>query len=250
MPAITIRDNLCVAGTSESVGVEPEERASPVAIAASIAAAVVVTVLVLTIDPLRNAVSDAAHGDTESLRADLLDLDAAGVLIVLALAIVHAAVVYPTEILNTAAGFVYGFWLAMPLMMVAWMINGIICHQVGYYAARPLLLKLLRKDRFERYERAVARGGVTLLIALRLVPIIPFSLVSYVLGSARVPLRTFIWTTAVGYLPLTALFVILGSRLQDISAEDPVIWGGAIVLIILLLITRKTLPMLADEKAN
>jgi uncharacterized membrane protein YdjX (TVP38/TMEM64 family) len=239
-----------VAGTSESKGVEPEERASPAAIAASIAAAIAVVVLVLLVDPLSDALGHAARGDTAALRADLLDLGAAGPLIVIALAVVHAVVIYPTEILNTAAGFVYGFWLAMPLMMLAWMINGIICHQVGRYAARPLLLRMLHRDRFERYERAVARGGVTLLIALRLVPIIPFSLVSYVLGSADVPLRTFIWTTAIGYLPLTALFVILGSRLEDISAEDPVIWGGAIVLIILLLITRKTLPMLADEKAG
>lgn len=189
------------------------------------------------------------RGDTEALRTDLLDLGASGVLIVLALAVVDAVIVYPAEILNTAAGFVYGFWLAMPLMMAAWMINGIICHQVVNYAARPLLLRMLHRERF---ERAVARGGVTLLIALRLIPIIPFSLVSYVLGSAGVPLRTFIWTTAVGYLPLTALFVILGSRLQDISAEDPVIWGGAIVLIVLLLVTGRVLPLLGidqDEQA-
>lgn len=239
-----------MADTSEIEGVEPEEHASPAAIAASVAAAIVVTVLVLTIDPLRSAVSDAAHGDTVSLRSDLLDLGAGGVLIVLALAVVHAVIVYPAEILNAAAGFVYGFWLAMPLMMAAWMLNGIICHQVGKYAARPLLLRMLQRERFERYERAVARGGVTLLIALRLVPIIPFSLVSYVLGSAGVPLRTFIWTTAVGYLPLTALFVILGTRIQDISAGDPIIWGGAIVLIVLLVITRKTLPLLDDESKS
>ena len=36
-------------------------------------------------------------------------------------------------------------------------------------------------------------------------------------GSARVPLWTFIWTTAIGYIPITALFVLLGSRLEELS---------------------------------
>lgn len=199
--------------------------------------------LALVLQPLRDAVGDAISGDTDSLRQDLRDLGAAGAAIVLALAIFHAVVFYPAEILDAAAGFVYGFWLALPLVMAGWLLNGIICHQVGNYAARPLLLRLLGASRFERYEGAIGRGGVTLLIGMRLVPIIPFSLFSYVAGSARVPLSTFVWTTVVGYLPITALFVLLGSRLEELSPTDPVIWIGAAVLIAMLLITRRVLPM-------
>ena len=81
-----------------------------------------------------------------------------------------------------------------------------------------------------------------LSVALRLIPIVPFSVCSYVLGSAGVPLRTFIWTTAIGYLPLTVIFVVLGSRLEDISPTDPVIWAGAIGMVLLLLVTRWVLP--------
>ena len=46
---------------------------------------------------------------------------------------------------------------------------------------------------------------------------------------------TFIWTTAVGYLPLTAVFVYLGSQLEELSPTDPMLWLGAAVLIGLLL---------------
>ena len=70
---------------------------------------------------------------------------------------------------------------------------------------------------------------------------------SYVAGSARVPLPRFIWTTFVGYIPLTGLFVYLGTRLEDLSPTDPAIWGGALVLIALLLVTRKVMPMLGVE---
>ena len=62
---------------------------------------------------------------------------------------------------------------------------------------------------------------MTLLLAMRLIPIIPFSLFSIVAGAARVPLPTFLWTTVVGYLPLTALFVYLGSQLEEPLADRP-----------------------------
>ena len=43
------------------------------------------------------------------------------------------------------------------------------------------------RQRFDRLERAVEHGGVTLLLAARLVPIVPFSLFSYVAGAAACP---------------------------------------------------------------
>jgi uncharacterized membrane protein YdjX (TVP38/TMEM64 family) len=192
--------------------------------------------LALLLEPVRSAVGDALTGDTKSLREDLSE--PAGALIVLALALLHSVVWYPAEILDAAAGYVFGFWVATPLVMGGWLLNGFICWLVGRNVARPLLIRWLGESRFGRYERAVARGGVTLLLGMRLVPVVPFSLFSYAAGSARVPLGRFLWTTAIGYLPLTALFTYLGSRLEELSLDDPLLWAGALVLLGLLLLTR------------
>jgi uncharacterized membrane protein YdjX (TVP38/TMEM64 family) len=195
--------------------------------------------VVLLVGPLRDGISDAVGGDTEALRQQLRDLDVVGALIVYALAIAHAFVWYPAEILDTATGYVYGFWLALPLVMSGWLLNGVIAYWIGRYAARPLLYRLIGRERLLRYEGVVERGGVTLLLSVRLVPIVPFSLISYAIGSARVPLAKFLWTTALGYLPITAIFVYLGSRLEELSATDPWLWIGALVLIALFVFTRR-----------
>ena len=81
----------------------------------------------------------------------------------------------------------------------------------------------------------IERGGATLLIAVRLIPIVPFSLVSYAAGAARVPPWRFAWTTAVGYLPITALAVYFGTRLEGLSLTDPLVLGSAAALLALLL---------------
>jgi uncharacterized membrane protein YdjX (TVP38/TMEM64 family) len=206
--------------------------------------------LVLAVDPLRDGVGDALRGDTESLRADLRGLGLSGALIAIALALVHSVLWYPAEILDAAVGYVYDFWVAVPLLMAGWVLNGVVCWTIGRYAARPLLVRWIGAERFETYEGAVQRGGVTLLLGMRLIPVIPFSLFSYAAGSARAPFGRFVWTTAVGYLPITAVFAYLGSRLEELSLDDPILWGGAALLIALLLLTRRVVRSLGIGSAS
>ena len=211
-------------------------------VAITVAAIGIAAALALAIPPLRGAILDAVQGDTSSVREDLRDLDAGGVLLVAALAMIHAVVFYPAEILDAAAGYVYGFGPALPLIMACWIASGLLAYAIGRNAARPLLYRLLGEERFLRIERMIDRGGVTFLLAARLVPIVPFSLMGYVAGAARVPVARFAWTTAVGYLPITAYFTYLGSRLEGFSIEDPVLWVGAGALLLALVGVRYLVP--------
>ena len=70
----------------------------------------------------------------------------------------------------------------------------------------------------------------------------PFSLMGYVCGAARVPLVRFTWTTAVGYAPITAYFTYVGSKLEGFSAEDPILWIGGAALLAGILGVRWLLP--------
>ena len=232
---------------SETTG-NGDEGPSRAAILVSLGTVAAIVALVLLVPPLRSAVGDALSGDTESLREDLRGLGAAGVVLVLALALAHAVVWYPAEILNAAAGYIYGFWGAFAILMVGWQLNALVCFYIGRHAARPALAKFLGDKRFLRYERVVERGGATLLLAMRLIPIVPFSLFSYAAGSARVPLWRFSWTTFVGYIPITALFIYLGSRLEELSLNDPFIWIGAAALVAMLVVTKKVLPRFTDSE--
>jgi uncharacterized membrane protein YdjX (TVP38/TMEM64 family) len=205
---------------------------------------------VLLIDPLRHGFSDAIQGDTQSLRNELRKLDAAGVLILYALIAIHTFVWYPAEIIDTAAGFVYGFWPAFGMVMAGWVAQGLFAYWIGRTAARPVLYRFIGAARFRRAEHVVESGGVTLLLAARLVPIMPFSLFSYVAGAVRVPVARFAWTTAVGYIPITALFIYLGSKLEELSINDPVVWAGGVILIGLLLLTHRLRPLITKRSTE
>lgn len=203
---------------------------------------------VVLIDPLRESFQAAVKGDTSAVKSHLEGLGLWGVAIVFALAQIHVFVWFPTEILDAAAGFVYGFWAAFFMLMAFWTISALIAYWVGHKAARPFLYRIAGEERFRKAEALVHRGGTTFLLTARLVPIIPFSLMSFVGGAARVPLWTFTWTTAIGYIPITAYFVYLGSRVEDFSLSDPLIWIGAIGFIIAVFSVRRVLRQTAPKE--
>jgi uncharacterized membrane protein YdjX (TVP38/TMEM64 family) len=206
-----------------------------VEIAVTLAGIALLGLLVLAVPDLRDAFTAAIRGDHDEVRHEIDSLGAAGPLLILALALIHAVVFYPAEIVDAAAGYAYGFLPALALTMAGWIVSCLLCWAIGNSVARPLLDRWLGAERFERIEAMIERGGATLLISMRLIPILPSSMVSYAAGAARVPVWRFIWTTAVGYLPITALSVYFGTRLEGLSLTDPLVFGSAAALLALLL---------------
>jgi len=200
----------------------------------TIAGIALLAAVVVLVPELRRACEAAIQGDSGEVRRQIDGLGYGGDLLILALTLIHTVIPFPAEIINAAAGFAYGFFPALALVTVGWMTSAVLCWAFGRSVARPLLDRWFGPERFERIEGMIERGGVTLLLAVRLIPIVPFSLAGYAAGAARVPLWRFFWTTLVGYMPITALAVYFGTRLEGLSLTDPVVFGSAVAVIALL----------------
>ena len=138
-------------------------RPSFAAVAVTLGGIALLAVMVLAIPELREAFEAAVRGDTAEVRSKVKDLGVAGPLLILGLTLIHTVVFYPAEIVDAAAGFVYGFFPALALMMLGWLLSGLICFAIGRSVARPLLDRWFGSARFERIEGAIERGGATLL---------------------------------------------------------------------------------------
>jgi len=213
----------------------PRERLT---ILATIVAALAITGLLFAIEPIRDAVSAAFAGDLGQMRSELDSLGAAAALVLVGIALVHAIVPFPAEFPTAAAGFVFGFAIAFPLMVVAWTLSCLVAYALARGIGPPLLDRLAGKERMEATDKLIARGGWPILLAGRLIPVVPYNLVSYAAGATRVPLGRFTWTTAVGAAPLTALTALLGARLQEPRFDDPVLWLILLGVLALLALAR------------
>jgi uncharacterized membrane protein YdjX (TVP38/TMEM64 family) len=185
---------------------------------------VVTLVLAFATSEGRAIVDAVVAGDSKRLRHELLDLHVIGVIVLLLVILSHAVVPFPMEIVNAAAGYVYGFALAMPLLLLFWLLSGLLAYWLAERFGRPLARRTIGARRLGKAEGWVARGGPVALLTVRLVPFIPYNAVCYAAGIVRVPLRRFAWTTLVGIVPLTALATYLGSRLEKPDFSDWRIW--------------------------
>jgi uncharacterized membrane protein YdjX (TVP38/TMEM64 family) len=150
----------------------------------------------------------------------------------------HAVLFYPTEIVTATAGFVYGFAPGLALAMGGWLASALLAYLLGHALGRPFIQLVFGARRFDELRRAIERGGVSLLLVVRLIPVVPFSLTGYVAGAVRVPLWRFSWTTFVGYLPLTVIVGYLGARAKTLSLNDPLVWLLAAAFVALLAASR------------
>jgi uncharacterized membrane protein YdjX (TVP38/TMEM64 family) len=185
----------------------------------------VLVAVALLVAPVHEAVGHAAHGDTAALKQQLRGAGAGGVVLLYALMLSHTVMPFPAEVTNLVAGFTYGIPAAMAICLSGWVLSAIGTYALGRYAGRPLLERLTGAERLRTVEDLIERGGWPMLIAARLLPIVPYSPVGYVAGATGVPFGRFTWTTLVGSIPLIAIMVALGSRIEHFSVTDPLIWA-------------------------
>jgi uncharacterized membrane protein YdjX (TVP38/TMEM64 family) len=192
--------------------------------ATSLGAIALVIVLAAATGTGRNVVDAIVSGNTRELRRQLLDLGVGGVFVLLTVCLSHAIVPFPTEIVTAAAGFVYGFWLALPLLLGCWLASALLAYWLAERFGRPLARRLVGARRLQRAEDLMERGGAATLLSLRLIPLIPYNAICYAAGVTRVPLVRYTWTTLLGIVPLTVLVAYLGSRLKSPDFGDWRVW--------------------------
>ena len=203
-----------------------------------IAALVVGLGIIVAVPWLRHSFVLCLHGDFAGLRTYIKHLGAGGLALLIGLMLMHALIYYPTELVTATTAFVYGWLPGLAIAVGGWLLSALLSYLLGRLLAGPLLQSLLGR-RYRDFERAIERGGTPLLLGYRLIPIVPFSFMGYAAGAVGIDVRTFAWTTVIGFLPLTVAVTYLGSRAQSLSLSDPLVWAAVALLLGLLVAAHR-----------
>ncbi|MEO8967100.1 MAG: hypothetical protein ABI355_05865 [Solirubrobacteraceae bacterium] len=200
-------------------------------LAAAVASILVGIAVVFAVPELRHAVSLALTGDFSGLRNYVNGLGAGGLVLVLALMLAHAVIFYPTEVITATAAFVFGFLPGLAIAIVGWLASALLSYALGIVLGRPILHAAPRAQ--VRASGADDPGRRT-DAAARSAPDPELPVQHHRLCRPREPLA-FVWTTVVGYLPLTIAVAYLGSQAQSLSVGNPAIWATVLLLVGLLI---------------
>lgn len=137
----------------------------------------------------------------------------------------------PKNLLGIVAGLVWGFGIALLLVYVGALIGAAASFAIGRWLGREAVEHLTGAS-VARLDEALARRGFLAVLGMRLVPIIPFTLINYGSGLTAVRTRDYALGTALGILPGSAAYVALGAFGLEFG---PLFWVALAVLGVLAL---------------
>ena len=137
----------------------------------------------------------------------------------------------PGSALTALAGVIFGSFQAIVYVSIASTVGATLAFLVSRYLARDFLVEKLQKNRsFRRLDDMTERYGPFIVAVVRLIPIIPFSLVNYGFGLTRISLKTYVIFSWLFMIPGTILYVAGGEALQKALLEGQVPWKLLVVI--------------------
>ncbi|XP_042030500.1 TVP38/TMEM64 family membrane protein slr0305-like [Salvia splendens] len=124
----------------------------------------------------------------------------------------------PASILTLGGGYLFG----LPVGFVADSIGATIGAGAAFLLGRTLgrsfvMAKLKDYPQFRAVEISIRRSGFKIVLLLRLVPLLPFSMLNYLLSVTSVSLVPYLMASWLGMMPITLALVYVGTTLKDIS---------------------------------
>ncbi len=158
--------------------------------------------------------------DPDTLRSLLDDIVASRFVpfAVLGLFVVGGLIVFPVTVLIALTAMLFEPWWALAYATVGSLLSASVTYQVGALAGRRLLRDIMGR-RLNRISRALARKGIMSVVAIRFVPIAPFTLINLVAGISHIRYRDFFFGTILGMVPGLLVITALGNRIAEVLAD-------------------------------
>jgi uncharacterized membrane protein YdjX (TVP38/TMEM64 family) len=139
---------------------------------------------------------------------------------IMVLMVLHSFVPFPAEVVTFLAGKHLGLFWGTVYSWSGAMLGAVMAFALSRAFGRSFVQAMLPARMREGLASWSTSKSTSALLIARFIPIIAFNLINYAAGLTNVRWWTFIWTTGLGILPLTVLFVSLGERMQDATWWD------------------------------
>jgi len=179
----------------------------------------------------------------EKVRHFLLQFGCLAPLVYILLFTIVPLTLFPDAILAIASGLVFGAVNGFLYTMI-----GAICGgTLAFFLARQLGKKHLAPtiEKHRQLHGAIESKGFSMILTMRLIPLIPFDIISYLSGASGIPFKSFISATFWGIIPGVALLVNIGAGMNEMNSPRLYLSLTAFILLILIAKHKKTRQLLS-----
>lgn len=136
----------------------------------------------------------------------------------------------PKALLTAASGALFGLWVGAGIALAGALVGAIAAFGIGRLLGRDAVDRLIR-GRLARVDELLSDHGLTAVLVVRLVPLVPFTAINYASGLSGVRFRHYASGSAIGMVPGSLAYAALGAY-----GTDP--WGltAAISALVVLVV--------------
>ncbi len=148
----------------------------------------------------------------------------------------------PAFLITIANGALFGFWWGMLLSWSSAMLGAALCFYIARFLGAKHVARIVSRPVVNKTDQFIQKYGNYAILIARLIPYIPFDVVSYAAGLTRIRFLGFWLATGIGQLPATAVYTYLGNRIST-HTNLMLLGFGAVIsisIVIWLVKGRKT----------
>ncbi|XP_058077775.1 uncharacterized protein LOC131226103 [Magnolia sinica] len=124
----------------------------------------------------------------------------------------------PASVLSLGGGYLFGLPIGFVADSIGATIGATAAFLLGRTIGRPYVISKLKDyPQFQAVAIAIQRSGFKIVLLLRLVPLLPFNMLNYLLSVTPVGIGEYMMASWLGMMPITLALVYIGTTLKDLS---------------------------------
>lgn len=164
-----------------------------------------------------------------------------GVLMLLGLQFIQVVVAFiPGEVVQVAAGMLYGPWLGALIILIGCVISSAVIYQLVHKLGAPFVHDMVSKEHLEKIYTFQKSGKLNIVVfILFLIPAMPKDVFTYLVPLTDMRMRTFLILATIGRIPgvMVSTYAAAGLAEGQITTSL-IIFGVAAAIALLCLIFR------------
>ena len=171
----------------------------------------------------------------QTLRSLIHRIDTLGPWAGVAFVLVYAAasvLLLPVWILTVAAGGAFGIARGSIFVLLGATIGAMAAFALARTALRGWVRRAARANpTYATLDHAIAARGGWIVFLVRLTPAFPFVYVNYLFGLTGIPAKTYLFTTILGMVPATLVYVSFGASAEAAATGEVASWSTARIVL-------------------
>lgn len=167
-----------------------------------------------------------------SIKNDISSFGMLAPIIYIAMFTIVPLTFFPDAVLAVAGGMIFGLGLGTLYTIIGAVCGGTLSFFISRTFGRGLVEKLI-KGKGEWFEDGIEKRGFLFIFILRLIPLVPFDVISYGAGLSKIKYKDFTLATSIGIIPGVLVYTNLGDKSGNLFSAQ---FLGAVLILVLLII--------------